>query len=489
MIKTDKEMKLVFEKSKAGRIGYSLPECDVPFEGAAAVLPASCLREEAPALPELSELDVVRHYTCLSQLNHGVDAGFYPLGSCTMKYNPKINEDMASLPGFTELHPLVPDALAQGSLRLIWELEQSLAEVLGMDAVTMMPAAGAHGEMTGLMLIAAYHADRGDFKRKKIVVPDAAHGTNPASAVMAGFEILEVKTTPEGGVDIDSLRAAMSDEIAGLMLTNPNTLGLFDPNIAEICDIVHQAGGLLYYDGANTNAIMGISRPGDMGFDVVHLNLHKTMSTPHGGGGPGAGPVGVKSILMPYLPTPVVCKAEDGSFVRDYDRPLSIGQVKAFFGNFLVLVKAYSYILAQGGEGLKDASMEAVLNANYLKKGLEGYFDLPFDRICMHECVFSGRRQKAQFGVSTLDMAKRLLDFGYHPPTVYFPLIVDEALMFEPTESESKETLDEFIEAMRQIAKEAEEEPEKVLSAPHNTYVGRLDETKAARTPVLRYKG
>ena len=481
-------VELLFESSRPGRVAYSLPACDVPFAGVDAALPGVALREEAPNLPELSELDVVRHYTRLSQLNHGVDAGFYPLGSCTMKYNPKLNEDMAALPGFTNLHPLVPDALAQGSLRLMYELEQALCEILGMDAVTMMPAAGAHGEMTGLMMIKAYHASRGDHKRKKIVVPDAAHGTNPASAVMAGFEILEIKSNPRGGVDLAALQAAMSDEIAGLMLTNPNTLGLFDENIAAICQTVHEAGGLLYYDGANANAIMGVSRPGDMGFDVVHLNLLKTMSTPHGGGGPGAGPVGVKAFLAPFLPKPVVQKQGE-SYRLDHDRPLSIGQVRAFYGNFLVLVKAFAYIRSQGGEGLKDASMEAVLNANYLKEGLKPYYDLPYDCLCMHECVFSGRRQKAESGVTTLDIAKRLLDFGYHPPTVYFPLIVDEALMFEPTESESKETLDAFIAVMAQIAREAKETPELVKSAPHQTPIGRLNETQAARNPVLRYQG
>ena len=480
------ELSLIFELSKEGRKSYSLPQLDVPFQGADSCLPERYLRKEAAALPELSELDVVRHFTRLSQRNHGVESGFYPLGSCTMKYNPKVNEYIANLSGFTSIHPYQSEDTIQGSLKLLYQLQKMLAEISGMEESTLMPAAGAHGEMTGLMIIKAYHQRRGDLKRTKIIVPDAAHGTNPASAHMAGFDIVEVKSNDEGGVDLEALKQLMNEEIAGLMLTNPNTLGIFEKNIMVISDIIHDAGGLLYYDGANMNAIMGITRPGDMGFDVVHLNLHKTFSTPHGGGGPGAGPLCVKKALADFLPKPVV-KEKEGYYYFDYQLPHSIGKVKAFYGNYLVLVKAYSYILSMGDKGLREASQGAVLNANYLQNHLKEIFDQPFDRICMHECVLSGKKQKIDYGVSTLDIAKRLLDFGYHPPTIYFPLIVEEAMMFEPTESESKATLDEFISVMRTIAKEAEEDPELLLGAPHHAPVGRLNEAQAARSPVLKW--
>lgn len=481
-----KEKALIFEISRPGRRACFLPQCDVPEKDMEKLIPVEYLRKNVPELPEVSEVDAVRHFTQLSQRNHGVDSGFYPLGSCTMKYNPKVNEAVARLDGFTKVHPYQPEETVQGSLELMYQMEKMLAEVAGMERVTLQPAAGAHGEMTGQMIIKAYHEHRGDFRRTKMVVPDAAHGTNPASAVMAGFDVIEVKSNERGGVDLDSLKSLMSDEIAGLMLTNPNTLGLFDENIKEIADIIHQAGGLLYYDGANTNAIMGITRPGDMGFDVVHFNLHKTFSTPHGGGGPGSGPVGVKKELVPFLPRPVV-EFKEGRYFLDYDRPLSIGKVQGFYGNFNVVVKAYAYILNVGGEGLRQASEAAVLNANYIAGKLKDLYLLPYDRICMHECVLSCQRQKDK-GVLTLDVAKRLLDFGFHPPTIYFPMIVHEALMIEPTDPESKETLDEFIQALRQIAEEVNHNPEIVKEAPHHTPVARLDETRAARTPVLRWK-
>jgi len=475
---------LIFEMSKAGRIAYSLPACDVPEVDIEQLLPASMIRSKPAELPEVSELDLMRHYTQLSHRNHGVDSGFYPLGSCTMKYNPKINEDVARYPGFAHLHPYQPESMVQGALELLYNLQKDLAEITGMDSVTLQPAAGAQGEWTGLMLIRAYHESRGE-KRTKVIVPDSAHGTNPASATVAGFETVTIPSDERGLVSIEALRQAVGPDTAALMLTNPNTLGLFEENIVEIARIVHDAGGLLYYDGANANAILGYSRPGDMGFDVVHLNLHKTFTTPHGGGGPGAGPVGVKKILEPFLPKPMVIKDGD-QYKLEYDIPESIGRVKGFYGNFGILVRAYTYILTMGGEGLKRVSENAVLNANYMMRKLQPYYDLPYDRVCKHEFVLSGKRQK-KLGVRTLDIAKRLLDFGYHPPTVYFPLIVEECLMIEPTETESKETLDQFIEVMIQIAKEAEESPEVVQEAPHKTVVGRLDEVTAARKPVLRY--
>lgn len=476
---------LIFEMSVPGRKAYSMPGCDVPEKDICSMIPSAFLRESSPELPEVSEVDAVRHFTALSRMNHGVDSGFYPLGSCTMKYNPKVNEDVSKYSGFSKMHPYQPEKTAQGCLEILYTMDKMLAEITGMERVTLQPAAGAHGEMTGLMIIKAYHEHRGDTKRRKIVVPDSSHGTNPASAAVVGFDVIEVKSNECGGVDLEALKAVMSDEIAGLMLTNPSTLGLFEENIMEISDIVHKAGGLLYYDGANMNAIMGITRPGDMGFDVVHLNLHKTFSTPHGGGGPGAGPVGVKKDLVPFLPRPVIEFTGNGYFL-DYDRPESIGKIKSFYGNFGVVVKAFAYIRSLGAEGLREVSEIAVLNANYIRTKLQDDYFLPYGSVCMHEVVFSARNQTG-FGVSALDIAKRLIDFGYHPPTIYFPLIVKEALMIEPTETESKETLDEFIEAMKQIAKEAETNPELVKGAPHHTTVLRLDEAKAARNPVLKY--
>jgi glycine dehydrogenase subunit 2 len=480
-----KNVALIFEKSVPGRRTSLLPACDVPERDLGSVIPTEFLRAQSAELPEVNEVDAVRHFTALSKMNHGVDSGFYPLGSCTMKYNPKVNEEVARYSGFSRIHPYQSEKTVQGALELLYQTDNMLAEITGMARVSLQPAAGAHGEMAGLMIIKAYHQNRGDTKRQKIVVPDSSHGTNPASAAVVGFDVIEVKSSESGGVDIPSLKAVMSDEIAGLMLTNPSTLGLFEENIVEIAQIVHQAGGLLYYDGANMNAIMGKSRPGDMGFDVVHLNLHKTFSTPHGGGGPGSGPVGVTKELVPFLPGPVVERAVD-KYVLDHNRPLSIGRVKSFYGNFGVVVKAFAYIRSLGAVGLREASETAVLNANYIRARLQDDYELPFGKTCMHEVVFSAQKQM-QFGVSALDIAKRLIDFGYHPPTIYFPLIVKEALMIEPTETESKETLDEFIEAMRQIAREAETSPELLKSAPHDTIVKRLDEVKAVRKPVLRY--
>jgi len=476
---------LIFEISKPGRIGYSLPEIDVPETDIDRLLPEDYIRTEEPELPEVSELDIIRHYTALSKRNHGVDSGFYPLGSCTMKYNPKINEDVARLPGFAHIHPLQDESSVQGALELMYDLMGHLKEITGMDEVTLQPAAGAHGEWTGLMLIRAYHEANGDFHKTKVIIPDSAHGTNPASATVAGFETITVKSNEFGLVDIDDLKRVVGSDTAALMLTNPNTLGLFEENIVEMAEIVHAVGGKLYYDGANLNAIMGKARPGDMGFDVVHLNLHKTFTGPHGGGGPGSGPVGVKKELIPFLPKPVLVK-KNNEFCFDYDRPQSIGRIKPFYGNFGINVRAYTYIRTMGPDGLRQVTENAVINANYMMRSLAPYYDLPYDRHCKHEFVISGRRQK-KLGVRTLDIAKRLLDFGFHPSTIYFPLNVEESMMIEPTETESKETLDAFIETMIQIAKEAEENPEIVQEAPHTTVVGRLDETKAARKPILKY--
>ncbi len=476
---------LIFENSTPGRIGYSLPEMDIPEVDLAQLLPNDYIREENPELPEVSELDIMRHYTALSKRNHGLDSGFYPLGSCTMKYNPKINENVARFNGFAHIHPLQEESSVQGALELMYDLQQHLVEITGMDEVTLQPAAGAHGEWTGLMLIRAYHEANGDTHRTKVIVPDSAHGTNPASATVAGLETVTVKSNEQGLVDLEDLKRVVGEDTAALMLTNPNTLGLFEENILEMAEIVHNAGGKLYYDGANLNAVLSKARPGDMGFDVVHLNLHKTFTGPHGGGGPGSGPVGVKADLIPFLPKPVLTKVGE-EFVFDYNRPQSIGRVKPFYGNFGINVRAYTYIRSMGPDGLKAVTENAVLNANYMMRRLSEYFDLPFDRHCKHEFVLSGRRQK-KLGVRTLDIAKRLLDFGYHPPTIYFPLNVEECIMIEPTETESKETLDSFIDAMIQIAKEAEETPEIVQEAPHTTVIGRLDETLAARKPVLRY--
>lgn len=484
-MRQEKNQPLIFELSRPGRIAFSLPESDVPEQSLDEMIPSGYIRQHPAELPEVSEVDLIRHYTELSRRNYGVDNGFYPLGSCTMKYNPKRNERMARLAGFASIHPYQSEETVQGALELLYKLQTELEEITGMDRVSLQPAAGAQGEWTGLMLIRAYHEARGE-KRTKVIVPDTAHGTNPASATVAGFTTITIKSNERGGVDLESLRQAVGPDTAALMLTNPSTLGLFEEDIVEIAQIVHEAGGLLYYDGANANAILGYARPGDMGFDVVHLNLHKTFSTPHGGGGPGAGPVGVKKDLIPFLPVPVV-EYREGKYVLNYDVPQSIGKVKGFYGNFGILVRAYAYIRTMGPDGLKRVTEEAVLNANYMMQQLKPYYDLPYDRICKHEFVLSGKRQKAK-GVKTLDIAKRILDFGFHPPTVYFPLNVEEAIMIEPTESENIETLNAFIETMIQIAKEAEENPEIVKHAPHNTVVNRLDETMAARTPILRYE-
>lgn len=478
--------KLIFEVSREGRIAYKLPECGIDCSDIKDIIPGNLLRDKDAELPEVSEVDVIRHYTLLSNKNYGVDNGFYPLGSCTMKYNPKINEDIAFQPDFTNLHPYQDEKTVQGALELMYDLGNKLSEISGMDQVTLQPAAGAHGELTGLMIIKSYHQKRGDLKRTKIIVPDSAHGTNPASANVAGFTIVEVKSDKNGLVDIESLKSVLNDEIAGLMLTNPNTLGLFDTNIKEISDLVHETGGLVYYDGANLNAIMGIARPGDMGFDVVHMNLHKTFATPHGGGGPGSGPVGVKKELIEFLPVPIIEKKND-EYLLNYNKPFSIGKVKSFYGNFNVMIKAYCYILTMGAEGLRKSSQMAVLNANYIKNKLKDYYKQPIDSVCKHEFVLAGLSE-ACGGVNTLDVAKRLLDYGYHPPTIYFPLIIDSAIMIEPTETESKETLDGFIDVMIKIAKEATEDPELISTAPHNTPVRRLDEVKAARTPTVRWK-
>lgn len=476
---------LLIDISKKGRKAYSLPKLDIEDIKMEDMLDENMLRSEELNLPELSELDVVRHYTLLSNKNFGLDTGFYPLGSCTMKYNPKINEDMASISDFTEMHPYQPVETAQGSLGIMYELSNMLAEITGMDAVTLQPSAGSHGELLGLMLIKSYHENRGDYKRTKVIVPDSAHGTNPASAAMAGFKVVQIESDKNGAVDLKKLKEALNDEVAALMLTNPSTLGLFEENIKEISDMVHESGGLLYYDGANMNAIMGITRPGDMGFDVVHLNLHKTFSTPHGGGGPGSGPVGVKKELIPFLPVPLIEKNED-SYILNYDRPLSIGKIKNFYGNFGVLVRAYAYILTMGNEGLKEASTMAVLNANYIKEHLKEDYYLPIDRVCKHEFVLGGL-QKGITGIKTMDIAKRLLDYGYHPPTIYFPLIINEALMIEPTETESLETIDEFIDIMKKIAVEVKENPELLKNAPHNTIIKRVDDARAVKVPILTW--
>ena len=480
--------KLIFELSKPGRKAYSLPALDVEEKALDSLIPAEFLADKELNFPEVSEVDVIRHYTNLSDKNYGLDKGFYPLGSCTMKYNPKINEDVAKYDGFANVHPLQSESTVQGSLQVMYELEKSLCEIAGMDKFTLHPAAGAHGEITGIMLIKAYHDKNKDTKRNKIIVPDSAHGTNPATAAMAGYSIVEIKSTKDGLVDLEALKAAVGEDTAGLMLTNPNTLGLYDRGVKEISRIVHEAGGLLYYDGANMNAIMGHARPGDMGFDAVHYNLHKTFATPHGGGGPGSGPVGCKDILAEFLPVPLVAKRDDGTYFLDYDVPDSIGKVKNFYGHFGVFLKAYTYILMMGNDGLKKASEMAVLNTNYIKEKLKDYYYLPIDTLAKHEVVFGGLKDTSG-GVSTLDIAKRLLDYGYHPPTIYFPLIIDQALMIEPTESESKETIDGFIEAMIAIAEEASSDPELLKTAPHDTIVRRPDETKAARTPVVKYEG
>lgn len=471
---------LIFEISKGGKIGCDLPPLDVP----ASEIPFPVRAEIG--LPELSEPEVVRHFLALSLKNYGVDTGFYPLGSCTMKYNPKLNEDLASLVGFAFLHPYQPTQTMQGALKLLFELENFLCEITGMSRYTMQPSAGAHGELTGLLLIRAYFNKRGE-KRNIVLVPDSSHGTNPASATLSGCQVLEVRSDNRGGVDLDDLKSKLSDRVLALMLTNPNTLGLFDENICQIAAIVHEAGGQLYYDGANLNGICGYVRPGDMGFDVVHLNLHKTFSTPHGGGGPGAGPVGVKKHLEPFLPVPLVKRTESGEFDLDWERPETIGQVRSFLGNFLVAVKAYAYLLSLGGKGLKRMTEDAVLNANYLLSLLRGHFELPYDRICKHEFVLSTRSLNAQ-GLKVVDVAKRLLDYGFHAPTIAFPLVVEGAMMIEPTETESKETLEAFANALKQIEVEAWSKPELLRAAPQKTTVRRIDDVAANRNPALRWK-
>jgi glycine dehydrogenase subunit 2 len=477
-------MKLVFEKSHPDRRAGRIPR---PKNLPSPEIPAGLRRSRPPRLPELPENEIVRHYTELTTRNFGIDTGFYPLGSCTMKYNPRVNERVAALPGFRDLHPLQDEEAAQGALELMHELQEMLAEITGLDAVSLQPAAGSQGELTGLMLMSAYFAERGESeRRRKIVVADTAHGTNPASVTMAGYELVKVDTDPRGNIDLDDLRAKVDEETAGLMLTNPSTLGLFDEHIEEVARIFHEIGGLLYYDGANLNAVCGISRPGDMGFDIVHINLHKTFSQPHGGGGPGGGPIAVRRQLEPYLPVPAVVR--DGKRFRlDYNRPRSIGKVRAFTGPFGVFVRSYAFMLAWGRE-LKAMSEDAVLNANYLLARLKEAYELPFDRLCMHEFVLSARRLKKEHGITALDVAKRLMDYGFHPPTIYFPLVVPEALMIEPTETETKETLDAFADAMVAIAQEAAAEPELLKEAPHNRPVKRLDEVKAAKRAIVRYR-
>ena len=478
-------MKLIFERSVPGRRCSILPECDVPVIGTGEKLLSAAGRKSPLRLPQVSENDISRHYTALANATHGVNDGSYPLGSCTMKYNPKLNDEIASLPGFARIHPLQPEETVQGCLHVLHDAERVFCEITGMDAMTFQPAAGAHGEFTGLLLIRAYHESRGDVKRTKIIVPDSAHGTNPASATMAGYQVINIPSTKEGCVDLEALRAAVGEDTAGLMLTNPNTVGLFDKNILEITRIVHESGGLCYYDGANLNAVMGVARPGDMGFDTVHLNLHKTFSTPHGGGGPGSGPVGCKAFLGKFLPGKEI-REENGIFYRaDYEK--SIGMVRAFYGNFLVVVKALCYALTLGAEGIRDAAHMAVLNANYLRVRLSEAYHMAYQETCMHEFVMTLQPEKEELQISAMDIAKALLDYGIHPPTMYFPLIVHEALMVEPTETESPENLEELISAFMEIHRKAQEDPEWIRSAPHKTEISRLDEVQAARNPKLHY--
>jgi glycine dehydrogenase subunit 2 len=478
-------MKLIYEKSQKGRRASALPSYEnLPSPPG---LPAELRRAEAPRLPEVPEFELVRHFTELSTRNFGVDTGFYPLGSCTMKYNPRINERLAALPGFACLHPLQEDDGAQGALELMWRLQEILAEVTGLDAVSLQPAAGSQGELTGLLLVRAYFAARGESEqRRRVVIPDTAHGTNPASVTMAGYELTHVQTDARGNIDVEDLRGKVDEHTAALMLTNPSTLGLFDENIEEIERIFHGAGALMYYDGANLNAVCGISRPGDMGFDIVHINLHKTFSQPHGGGGPGGGPVAVRKMLEPFLPVPAVMQRKEGGFGLDYDRPQTIGKVRGFAGPFGVFVRSYAY-MRMWGPRLREMSEVAVLNANYVLARLKEAYDLPFDRLCMHEFVLSARTLKRDHGCTALDVAKRLMDYGFHPPTIYFPLVVPEALMIEPTETEAKETLDAFCDAMLTIAGEAAEDPELLKDAPHHRPVTRLDEVRAAKRPVVKY--
>ena len=480
------EERLLFERSSPGKVGYQLPALDVPQVDPEEALGSAHVRDEIPGFPEVSEVEVIRHFTRLSSWNYAIDSGMYPLGSCTMKYNPRLNEAVARIDGIIGAHPYQPECLAQGMLEIQRTLEAYLAEICGMDAVTLQPAAGAHGELTGLLLIRAYLESQGD-ARRVVLIPDSAHGTNPATASIAGYEVVEIPSNRLGMIDLATLRDAVDDSVAALMVTNPNTVGIFEQDIAEVAAALHERGAQLYMDGANMNALVGIARPGDFGVDVMHLNLHKTFSTPHGGGGPGAGPVAVKRHLEPHLPLPRIRAAESG-LGFDWDRPASIGRVRAFYGNFGVLVRALAYILAHGGDGLRNATVDAVLNANYIRKGLEGHYELPYEAASMHECIFSDSRQ-AKHGVKTGDIAKRLIDYGFHPYTVSFPLIVRGALMIEPTETESKHELDEFIAAMRSIAEEAERDPGLIRSSPVTTRTSRVDETRAARKPILKWQG
>ena len=477
---------LIFNKSCKGAVGYSLPPLDVPDTDASSLVNPKYLRNKPIGLPSVSEVDVVRHFTKLSLWNYGVDYGLYPLGSCTMKYNPKINEVTAAMPGFADIHPYQPYSITQGALELMYNLEKALAEITGFDRVSLHPAAGAHGELVGMMIVRRYLEDQGD-PRKKVLIPDSAHGTNPASAAICGYTAVELKSNEHGRLDLKDLEAALDGDVAALMLTNPNTLGVFERNIKEIVRLVHEAGALVYMDGANLNALLGYFKPGENGVDVLHLNLHKTFSTPHGGGGPGSGPVAVAKHLSPYIPKPVIGKKEDGTFYLDYNPPKSIGRVRSFMGNFGILVRAYTYILTNGAEGLKAVAEHAVLNANYIRTKLKGHYHLPYDAETLHEVIFDDKEQEKNH-VTTLDIAKRLQDYGYHPPTIYFPLIVHGALMIEPTETESKEEMDGFIEAMIRIAEEAKNNPELCKNAPTKPVVGRLDEVGAARNPILRWK-
>ena len=477
---------LIFERSRRGRRGYQLPALDVPEQPLESLLPASLRRSEIADEVEVSEVDVIRHFTRLSKLNVSIDAGLYPLGSCTMKHNPRINEEIARTPGFAHSHPMQPEHQVQGNLELLWTLEQTLKEIFGMPRVTLQPVAGAHGELTGILMVHKALAKSGN-PRKYILIPDSAHGTNPASAAFAGYEIRELKSNSRGTVDLSTLADAVTEDVAALMVTVPNTLGVFESEIKQMADILHAKGAYLYCDGANLNSFVGIARPGDMGIDVIHSNPHKTFSTPHGGGGPGAGPVGVSEALLPYVPTPTVERREDGTFYLDYNHPDSIGRMRAFHGNFNVLVRALTYMRSMGPTGMRRIAQLAVLNANYIRARLRKFYHLPYDAPTLHEVVFSDKNQTAK-DVHTLDIAKRLMDYGFHPPTIYFPLIVSGALMIEPTESEPKEELDAFCDAMIAIARECEERPELVRSAPHTTPVRRLDEARAARQPVLRWK-
>ena len=482
---------LIFEHSSPGRVGATLPPAEVPTQPLDELVPARYLRSDLP-LPEVGELDVVRHFTRLSQKNMCIDTTFYPLGSCTMKYNPKINEEAARLPGFAQIHPRQDESTVQGALQLMFDLQTYLAEISGMPGVTLQPAAGAHGELTGMLVVRAYHQDRGDSHRKRVLIPDSAHGTNPATAKMVGYDVQSIPSDSRGNLDVSALRAALGSDVAALMITIPSTFGLFDEHLSEVIDAVHGAGGLVYGDGANMNAMLGQARFVDLGVDVMHFNLHKTLSTPHGGGGPPSGPVAVGSDLVPFLPVPRAARREgaDGTsiYYLDYDQPRSIGKIKAFYGNFGMMVRAYTYIRCNGAEGLENIGETAVLNANYLMERLKGAYDVFSDRHCKHEFIVSARRQRRTNGVRALDIAKRLIDYGFHPPTIYFPIVVEEALMIEPTETESLETLDRFVDAMLAIAKESDEDPELVKSAPHSTEVGRLDEVAAVRKPNLRWK-